>query len=303
MSGFESLGGQPADAVRRQRLALALMIASGIAFGFSVSAAKVALRHVGPLEVLFWTRVVAGLTLIPGIPRPALWPRFRQALLPGVLLGVLLFVVFAIQLAGLRRTSAANASLILGIHVVATPFLARALIHETPHRLTVLSAGMCAVGIAFVSGRPNRASLGDALVLGAALLLPLHTIVIARWTRVVGARDLVRIQTVVAGVLAAVALLGRVGVEGAVKAAPALLVGGVLGGSLAVTAQATAQRTLGAAETALFLAIEPLLGALIAVAWLGEHLAPTAWIGGLVIVAAIIVGTKPSVFPKELPST
>lgn len=278
-----------------QRLAFGLMLASGIGFAFSVSAAKVALGHLDPLQVLFWTRVIAALTLVPGSIAPrAFSSRFRQALLPGVLLGLLLFLVFVVQLEGLSRTTAANASLILGIHVVATPLLALALIREHPARLTLLGAGLCLLGIALIIGRPDQATGGDLLVFGASLLLPLHTIVIARWTRVVGARDLIRVQTVVAGILTFAALRGAVDTAGATHVLPALLLGGVLGGSLAVTAQVIAQRAFTAAQTALFLALEPLLGALIAVIWLGDHVEVSAWVGGATIVAGIVVGTRPS---------
>jgi drug/metabolite transporter (DMT)-like permease len=46
-----------------------------------------------------------------------------------------------------------------------------------------------------------------------------------------------------------------------------------------------------AARAAVFLNIEPALGSILGIALLGEHLGPTAWLGGALIVTAAIVLT------------
>jgi drug/metabolite transporter (DMT)-like permease len=269
------------------------MITSAVAFGFSFPAAKVALGFLGPLQVLFWTRLVAGITLLPGsAPSSSPEKRWRQAAGPGLLLGVLLMATFGAQLIGLSRTTASHAGLIGSVHLVATPLIAAPLIGERPAPATAVGAGLCLLGAVVVSGGVGPINVGDLLVFAGALLLSLHTIVIARWTRTVGARDLIRGQTLVAGLLALIGSMGRVDPAGALKAAPALIVGGVLGGSLAITAQMIAQRSLPAGQTALIMALEPVVAILVAIVWLGERPLINTWLGAVIIVSGILVGIR-----------
>jgi drug/metabolite transporter (DMT)-like permease len=274
----------------RQAAALLIMITASVAFGLSLPAAKVALRDLTPLQVLFWTRVVAACTLLPGISRAR--TTRGSAAIPGLLLGMILFGTFALQLAGLDRTTAVSGSFVSGMQVVATPFLAWLLIRERPVKAVYTGAGLACLGAALVFGGAPALAAGDLLVLAGALLLPLHTIVVANWTQRVEPRNLIRSQTLVAGLFAAIALQGNINPEGAVDAAVPLLIGGTLGASFAVTAQAYAQRRLNAGQTGVILTLEPVVGSLVALAWLGETPPVTIWLGGLIIIVGIVVASR-----------
>jgi drug/metabolite transporter (DMT)-like permease len=275
------------------RVALAMMVVSSLGYGFTLVAAKAALEWLAPLQILFWTRLVAGATLLPGVGwGAAAGRRIRPALVPGMLLGALLFGIYALQVFGLKYTTASNAGIILGVQFLLTPLAARLLIGERPTQGLLLGAALCLTGVAVVTGRPGPATVGDLLVFVGAVLLPLHTIVVAHWTNVATARDLIRMQTVVAALLAFVALLGDLDPQGAIDAAPALIIGGVLGGSMAVTLQATAQRALSAGQTSLLMALEPPFAALIAIVWLGERPGLNVWAGAALIGFGIYLGTR-----------
>jgi drug/metabolite transporter (DMT)-like permease len=271
------------------------MVAAAIGFGLSLPAAKLALRDLQPLQVLFWTRVVAALTLIPGIKRPR--KALANAAIPGLLLGLILFAIFALQLAGLHKTTAVSGSFVSGMQVVATPFLAWLLIRERPTRTVVAGVAVACAGTALVVGAAPALAIGDLLVLAGALLLPFHTVVVSNWTRRVPARDLIRVQTLVAGLCAAAAMRGHLNPEAAADNALPILVGGVFGGSLAVTAQAYAQRRITAAQTGVILTLEPLVGSLVAFAWLGERPAGAIWLGGATIIAGIVLAARHDELP------
>jgi drug/metabolite transporter (DMT)-like permease len=276
-----------------KRVALSMMIVSSAGFGFTLVAAKAALEYLAPLQILFWTRLVAGATLVPGIGRGGAGAdRLRRVALPGLLLGSLLFFCYALQVFGLQYTTASNAGIILGVQFLLTPFAARLLLGERPTEGLLVGAVLCLAGVAVVTGKPGPATVGDMLVLSGALLIPLHTIVVAHWTRVAPARDLIRVQTVVAAVLSLIALLGSVDPQGAIDAAPAVLVGGILGGSIAVTLQATAQRSISAGQTSLLMALEPPFAAVISIVWLGERPGVNVWIGAAIISFGIFLGTR-----------
>jgi drug/metabolite transporter (DMT)-like permease len=210
------------------------------------------------------------------------------------LLGIILFAIFALQLAGLHETTAVSGSFVSGMQAVATPFVAWLLIHERPTRAVLAGTALACGGMALVVGATPALAVGDLLVLAGALLLPLHTVVVANGTRRVAPRDLIRVQTLVAGLCAAVALRGHVNLEGASDAALPLLIGGAIGGSFAVTAQAYAQRRISAAQTGVILTLEPVVGSLAAYLWLGERPASTIWLGGATIISGILVASTRS---------
>ena len=171
------------------RVALAMMIVSSAGYGFTLVAAKAALEWLAPLQILFWTRLVAGATLVPGTGwGAAAARRLRDVLMPGALLGALLFGIYALQVFGLKYTTASNAGIILGVQFLLTPFAARLLIGERPTEGLLLGALLCLAGVAVVTGPPGPATVGDLLVFVGAVLLPLHTIVVAHWTHVAAAR-------------------------------------------------------------------------------------------------------------------
>lgn len=150
----------------------------------------------------------------------------------------------------------------------------------------------CAEDNRHVVGAAPSLADGDLLVLAGALLLPLHTIVVANWTRRLPPRHLIRAQTLVAGLLAAIALRGQVNLDGALDNALPLLIGGIVGGSFAITAQVYAQRRLTAGQTGVILTLEPIVGSLVAFAWLAERPAATIWLGGATIIAGIALASR-----------
>jgi drug/metabolite transporter (DMT)-like permease len=92
--------------------------------------------------------------------------------------------------------------------------------------------------------------------------------------------------------LAAIALRGQVNIHDALENATPLLIGGICGGSLAITAQTYAQRRLTAAQTGVILTLEPVVGSLVAFAWLAERPPATIWFGGAIIIAGIALANR-----------
>jgi drug/metabolite transporter (DMT)-like permease len=98
----------------------------------------------------------------------------RRALLPGVLLG-LHFISWNI---GARRTTAANASLVVNLVPLAMPFLLALLLKERLNRLELIATVISLCGLAILAVADFNTSpaylVGDAVCLGSMLLFALY---------------------------------------------------------------------------------------------------------------------------------
>jgi len=283
---------------------VALMTGAALAYGVALPAAKAALGHVSPLQVLFWTRVV-GLAVLGALVvvrrTPVTAPGAGRA---GVVLGAVLFASYALLLAGLDTTPASTSGVILGLYVVCTPIIARLIMREPLRPAVVLAAAICTGGVAIAAGGPGAGGKGSLLIVGAALATALHTVLLTAASRRWPTAPLVLGQTAMAAALALVALRGHVGAGDAADAVVPLLVGGVFPPLVAAGAQIRAQRTLSAGLGAVILALEPVFAALLAIVLLGEPITRHLVVGALVVACGIALalqrGARPSVASGSL---
>jgi drug/metabolite transporter (DMT)-like permease len=94
----------------------------------------------------------------------------------GVVLGILLAAVFALETFGIAHTSATNAGLIISLTMVFTPVLESVTSRRRLPGRFFLAAGIAVTGVALLAGngalRPP--SLGDLLILLAAVVRAVH---------------------------------------------------------------------------------------------------------------------------------
>src|SRR5207244_7486068 len=108
---------------------------------------------------------VASATLaVPGAHR--LRSLGRGGFAAGVLLGLLLATGFALQTAGLERTTASSTGFITGLYVVVTPLVALLLFRERIGRAVWVGVVLATTGFAMLSGIQAGSAVGDLLVLG-----------------------------------------------------------------------------------------------------------------------------------------
>ena len=122
---------------------------------------------------------IATLTLAP-----AAATRLRRAGWgPGALLGSLLALGYALQTAGLERTTVSSAGFITGLYVVFTPIFAYALFRIRVGRAVVVGVALAVVGLALLSGVGAGDPVGDALVLAGSAAYSLQIALMERYAR------------------------------------------------------------------------------------------------------------------------
>lgn len=210
----------------------------------------------------------------------------------GVLLGVILFGVYALQTVGLLFTSAVNASLLTSSYVVFIPVLAWPLIRERPHLMSVIGVICCLLGSLVLAGNGQTSmALGDGMIIFSAVLIAAHIIAIQTWTKQFNPYLLTSIQIVILG--------GVAGVVGSFQGEKLYPLPSVpefwiplVTASIVITAfcflvQATMQRHTTATMSGMIYSTEGFWGALWA-CWIGgESLIGSTYLGGLIMFAGI----------------
>ena len=223
---------------------------------------------------------------------PVAAPRLRRAgWKPATLLGGLLALGYALQTAGLDRTSVSSTGFITGLYVVFTPLFAYALFRITISRVVVVGVGLSLVGLALLAGVGVGEPGGDALVLAGAAAFSLQIALMERYAPRYDAVAFTFVEMLAAFVGFAVIAVarGQVEVPRGWTVWGALIVTGVFASALGFLVQTWAQRQLSAARTALAFAMEPVWTAIFGFWLAGDRLGALGWTGAALIMAGIVV--------------
>jgi drug/metabolite transporter (DMT)-like permease len=215
----------------------------------------------------------------------------RRGWLAGAVAGALLGGGYALQTAGLERTSVSSTGFITGMYVVLTPLLALALFRVRVGASAWVGVSLATVGLALLSGIHGGSVAGDLLVLAGAAVYSLQIVLMERYAPLYDAIafTLVEMLTSFVGLLAIAAALGELRAPHGWTVWGALVVTGVFASALAYLAQTWAQRHASATQTALAFTLEPVWTAFFGFTLAGDRLGSLGWVGCAVIMAGIVI--------------
>ena len=233
--------------------------------------------------------IASGTLAIPGARR--LRSLGRPGLASGGLAGALLGAGYALQTAGLERTTVSSTGFVTGMYVVLTPLLALAVFRVHVGAGAWVGVILATAGLALLAGIHPSSAVGDLLVLAGAAVYSLQIVLMDRYARRYDALafTLVEMVTAFGGLLAIALALGQLATPHGFTVWGALLVTGVFASALAFLAQTWAQRRTTATRTALAFSMEPVWAAFFGFTLAGDRLGTTAWVGCAVIMAGILV--------------
>jgi len=219
----------------------------------------------------------------------------QRGLAAGALLGMLLAAGYALQTAGLERTTVSSTGFVTGLYVVLTPLFGLAFF-RTRVGLEVWGGVVLAViGLAMLSGVQAGSTYGDALVLASAAAQALQIVGVERFASRYDAIALTFVEMIVSfGVFLVIALaIGDLGVPRGRTVWGALLVTGVFASALAYLVQVWAQRRMSAARIAIVFSLETVFAGLFGFVLAGDRLGALGW-GGCALILAGIVLAEPA---------
>lgn len=267
---------------------LALLLTTFI-WGATFPATKAVLEQIPPLSFLFLRFFLGALLVGGGFLLWRLRLHREPALLKASTIATCwLFLGYLLQTVGLNYTTASNSAFITALYVIIVPIILRRF-----DRRVWLATGIATVGLWLLVKPSGSGNLGDVLTLGCAVAFAAHIACLERFTREVDAPSLFVWQMIAMVCLLLPTLLVEQAPAQAFAPTALLLVGlGVTGGLAtgAFAIQMWVQRIVPAQQVALIFSSEPAYAAGLSWYFLGETLDTQGWIGGGLILLAVLVG-------------
>jgi drug/metabolite transporter (DMT)-like permease len=215
----------------------------------------------------------------------------RHGWVAGVALGLLLALGYALQTAGLERTTVSSAGFITGLYVVFTPLLALLLFRTRVSGAVWLGVGFAVLGLAMLSGVGAGDPVGDLLVLLGSAAYSVQIVLMERYAPRYDPLAFTQAEMLAAcaGFAVVAVALGQVEVPRGWTVWGALLVTGIFASALAFLVQTWAQRRASATQTALAFAMEPVWAGFFGFWLAGDRLGAVGWAGCGMIMAGIVV--------------
>jgi drug/metabolite transporter (DMT)-like permease len=282
------------------RFALAALILGGAAIGGSPIFVR--LSEVGPMATGFWRVALAFFPIYifslvkggPTGPKPATWADRGLLILPGVILAVDLITWHL----SITITSVANATLLANLAPVFVTIIGVLFMGAAVTRVFVAGLLLAIVGVVILKGGPAALGQGDLLGDGGAVLAAVaYALYILAIGRLRTRFDTVRIMLWSTASAAVCLFPFGFFVEGHLM--PSTAYGWAMVFGLAFISHASGQVAityalayLPAAFSSLTLLLQPVVAAILAWILLSEPIGPMQAIGGLVVLAGIMIARR-----------
>lgn len=284
---------------------------AGALWGTGFFFGKIALREMSSAHMVLYRLLFASIGIAPVLlsRRPGLNLREWRILLIAAFLGVP--VQFLLQFAGLARTTVSHAALMVGTLPVLLAGAAALFAHERLDRvgwLTLAASSMGAALIAFGgshhTGRGDAPSLTGDLMIVASLIFSLGWILLNQRLLRRHSPLVVTSYGLASGTVMLAAWVFSVDGPPPIHITPtawlALAASGLLCTATTTLLWNWGLTRVPVSRAGVFLNLEPIIGSLLGVFLLAEHLGAIAWLGGgMIVTAAIILTSRPTRHVEE----
>jgi drug/metabolite transporter (DMT)-like permease len=272
-------------------LGAALVLLLGpLIWGAGFVATKVTLGGSGPLWANCVRFLLAIVVLLP-MASSRLRRLGRREAIAGILLGVFLFLAFTFQTSGMVTTDISHSSFITGLYAVFVPLFGP--FFGRHPKLPLLGAvALALAGLAMLTGFASaqaHATVGDALILGCAIVSAIHILIADRVAKAADsiALNWVQLATVTAiSLITALALEGQPHIHWSRPIVAGQLYLAVFSSGVAFTLQFWAQRRISPTVAAMIFLLEAPFGALAGALIYGERLSGVQMLGGVMMLCA-----------------
>ena len=285
-----------------QKKAEFLMVLATLGWGASYMFMKMGLESIDAYNLIALRFLLAFLVTVPIliIKKKRI---DRITCLYSIVLGILLFLVFAFLLVALKTTQTSHAGFLVGLTVVFVPLIQILFAREKPSRQIVFSVSLSIVGIAFLTIKDHfTVEPGDFLCILTALTYAFHIFITNRASQKADTLNLGVLQLGVTGLLGLVfSLIFESTVLPESKPAwIAILSLALICSAYGFIIQSITQKYNSAARTGIIFSLEPIFAALFGVALLHESFGAKDLIGAsLVFLGIFLSRQKPFVdMPK-----
>jgi drug/metabolite transporter (DMT)-like permease len=270
-------------------LATAALLAVTACWGSTFFLIHDLLTRVPTLDFLAVRFTIASATMVLLAPR-ALARLTRESRRHAVVLGCLYGVAQILQTAGLAQTPASVSGFITGMYVVATPVFAALILHSRIGALTWFAVVLAMAGLGVLTLSGLSIGYGEALIFVAAMIYALHIVGLGAWSDHQQALGMAIVQLIVIAVICLVCTApGGIVLPDRLGDWASVVYMAVFAGAGAMIGQTWAQAHLPPTRAAIIMSMEPVFAALFAVLFGGESATLRMLVGGLLVLAAMLL--------------
>jgi drug/metabolite transporter (DMT)-like permease len=274
---------------RTALLATLALLAITACWGSTFFLTKDLLERVPVLDYLAVRFAIASVALVVMFPR-ALGRLSAATRGRAVVLGLLYGVAQILQTTGLEHTAATVSGFITGLYVVCTPLLAAPLLKQRIGGATWGAVLLALAGLAVLTLRGVSVGYGEALTFVAAVLYACHIVGLGAWSTPHDAMGMAIVQLLVITVVCSLATApDGVVLPGSAADWASVLYMAVFAAALALAGQTWAQAHLPPTRSAIIMSMEPVFAAFFAVLLGGEDLTARMFLGGAMVLAAMLI--------------
>lgn len=269
---------------------LALLLVA-LVWGASFALMKQAINYILPYTFLAYRYLIAALILC-AVFYKSLKNINAKTLRYGFLIGGVMFAGCALQIIGLKYTTASKSGFITGLNVIMVPLFIAIRYKKAPGISTILSTIIALSGLCMLSiSSPFTINIGDVLTFFCAIFFALQVIFISKYSPML---DPFALTIVVLLTISLFSLIPAIFYEGmAADLNPssifALLFTAIFCSSLAYSLQMSVQKYTSATHAALIFIGEPVFSMIFSFIFLDERLSLRGAIGCVLVLAGMLI--------------
>ncbi|WP_394870855.1 DMT family transporter [Clostridium butyricum] len=280
-----------------------LMTSVSLAWGSSYLLMKIGLDGIGPFNLIALRFGIAFICMVL-----VFLPRFRSLTVPilvkGILMGVLLFLLFAGLVSGVNHTTASTAGFLASTTVIIVPILESILKRRFPNKSVMLSILLVIIGLYLLTVKDTFAlDRGSVYCLLAALFYAIYIVVS---DRIAKNENMFLISIIQLGVASLLGVLVMLFVENPALPETSSQWGAIIGLGLICSAygfvvQPIAQRYTSSERIGLIFSLEPVFSAILSYIFLNEVLNVKGYMGAALIFSGVVISkiTKIKFIPQK----
>lgn len=227
----------------------------------------------------------------------------KDTIKKGSLLGIFLFIAFAVQTFGLLYTTPSKNAFITAANVVIVPFIGYVIYKRKLDKIGIISSIITLIGIGILSLEADfSVNFGDFLTLICAFGFAGHIFFTSEFAIDKDPIILTSIQFSVAFILSLIVqvLIGEIKIDAQFKEYLGVLYLGVFSTTIAFLVQTICQKKVSGTKTAIILSTEAVFGTIFSIILLNEQVTSKMIVGSLLILISIIMAeTKLSFLKKK----
>ncbi|CEN78820.1 DMT family transporter [Paraclostridium sordellii] len=215
----------------------------------------------------------------------------KKDIIPGVLLGIFLFIAFSFQTFGLQFTTSSKSAFLTAANVVIVPFIGYMVYKRKLDKTNILSSFIAFIGIGIISLETNLTiGVGDTLTLICAIGFAMHIFLTSQFAKKHNPILLTCIQMITAFLLSLIlqTIVGEVDTNINKATISSILFLGIFNTTICFLGQTICQTKVDETKTALILSTEAIFGMLFSVIITNEVITTKMIVGSLLIFIAII---------------